>query len=80
MNLSIPILVQETKQPGATAPLFVVRPLFGGKGFQYGGNFAAPSGDLEVTLDVEPPPLARVNDDGHRWSSPLILKLTLHSR
>ena len=57
-----------------------LRPLFGGKGFQYGGNFAAPSGDLEVTLDVEPPPLARVNDDGHRWSSPLSLKLTLHSR
>jgi hypothetical protein len=57
-----------------------LRPLFGGKGFQYGENFAAPAGDLQVSLEVEPPPLARVNDDGHRWSGPLNLKLTLHGR
>jgi hypothetical protein len=57
-----------------------LHPLFGAKGFQYGGNFAAPAGDLEVTLDVEPPPLGRVNDDGHRWASPLNLRLTLHGR
>ncbi len=57
-----------------------LRPLFGAKGFQYGGNFAAPPGDLEVSLEVEPPPLGRVNDDGHRWTSPLNLKLTLHGR
>jgi hypothetical protein len=58
-----------------------LRPLFGGKGFQYGGNFAAPAGgDLEVSLEVEPPALARVSDDGHRWTSPLNLKLTLRGR
>jgi hypothetical protein len=57
-----------------------LRPLFGGKGFQYGGNFAAPAGDLEVALEVEPPALARVNDDGRRWTSPLHLKLTLRGR
>jgi hypothetical protein len=57
-----------------------LQPLFGAKGFQYGGNFVAPPGDLEVTLEVEPPPLARVNDDGHRWTSPLNLKLNLHAR
>jgi hypothetical protein len=57
-----------------------LRPLFGGKGFQYGGNFVAPAGDLEVSLEVEPPALARVNDDGRRWTSPLNLKLTLRGR
>ncbi len=57
-----------------------LRPLFGGKGFQYGGNFVAPAGDLQVSLAVEPPALARVSDDGHRWNGPLNLKLTLSSR
>lgn len=57
-----------------------LRPLFGAHGFQYGGNFTAPPGDLEVSLQVEPPALGRVNDDGHRWTSPLNLKLTLHGR
>lgn len=62
------------------APAQELRPLFGAQGFQYGANFSAPAGDLVVSLEVEPPPLGRVNDDGHRWTSPLNLKLTLHSR
>jgi hypothetical protein len=61
-------------------PAKPLQPLFGAKGFQYGGNFAAPAGDLEVSLEVELPPLGRVNDDGHRWTSPLNLKLNLHGR
>jgi hypothetical protein len=61
-------------------PAKPLQPLFGAKGFQYGGNFAAAPGDLEVSLEIEPPPLGRVNDDGHRWTSPLNLKLNLHGR
>jgi hypothetical protein len=61
-------------------PAKPLRPLFSANGFQYGANFAAPVGDLEVSLEVEPPLLGRVNDDGHRWTSPLNLKLTLHGR
>lgn len=64
----------------SASPAKELQPLFGANGFQYGGNFAAPPGDLEVSIEVEPPPLARVNDDGHRWMSPLNLKLTLHGR
>jgi hypothetical protein len=77
----VPYATVRARVGGDNAPAAKpLRPLFGGKGFQYGENFAAPPGDLEVALDVEPPPLARVNDDGHRWSSPLNLKLTLHNR
>jgi cytochrome c5 len=57
-----------------------LRPLFGAKGFQYGRNFAAPAGDLQVSLEVQPPVLARVGDDGRGWNSPLHLKLTLRGR
>lgn len=66
---------------GDTAtPAKPLQPLFGAHGFQYGANFAAPSGDLMVSLEVEPPSVGRVSEDGHRWTSPLNLKLTLHSR
>lgn len=77
----VPYATIRARVGGAAAPAAKpLRPLFGAKGFQYGGNFAAPAGDLEVSLEVEPPALARVNDDGHRWTSPLSLKLTLRGR
>jgi hypothetical protein len=62
------------------APAKPLRPLFGANGFQYGANFAAPTGDLEVSLTVEPPSVGRVEESAARWSSPVNLKLTLHGR
>jgi hypothetical protein len=76
----VPYATVRARVGGDSAEAKPLRPLFGSKGFQYGGNFTAPAGDLEVVLEVEPPPLGRVDDDGHRWTSPLNLKLTLHGR
>ena len=54
-----------------------LRPLFGAKGFQYGGNFAAPPGDLEVSLEVEPPPLGRVHPPHVRTCMNFLLLIIL---
>lgn len=64
---------------GAAAPK-TLRPLFGSKGFYYGRNFAAPPGDLPVTVQVEPPVLGRVHEEGERWSTPVVFKLTVRGR
>jgi hypothetical protein len=57
-----------------------LRPLFGRKGFYYGRNFTAPSGDLPVSLEVEPPALGRVHEEGERWSAPKQFNLTVRGR
>jgi cytochrome c5 len=57
-----------------------LRPLFGDKGFYYGTNFAAPAGELQVSLQVEPPSLGRVHDEGQRWTGPVSFQLTLRGR
>jgi hypothetical protein len=57
-----------------------LRPLFGPAGFYYGRNFAAPAGDLAVALEVEPPALGRVHEEGDRWSAPVRFNLTVKAR
>jgi cytochrome c2 len=57
-----------------------LRPLFGPNGFYYGRNFAAPSGDLAVTVSVEPPALGRVHEESDRWPAPVEFKLTVRGR
>ena len=57
-----------------------LRPLFGDKGFFYGANFAAPAGELQVSLQVEPPSLGRVHEEGQRWTGPVSFQLTLRDR
>jgi hypothetical protein len=54
-----------------------LRPLFGAKGIYYGRNFAAPEGEVSVSLQVEPPMLGRVNDEERPWSGPVSVMLTL---
>jgi hypothetical protein len=65
---------------GSDAAPKTLRPLFGERGFYYGANVSAPAGDLPVTLEVEPPALGRVQDQGQRWSGPVTFKLTVHGQ
>jgi hypothetical protein len=57
-----------------------LRPLFGAGGFYYGRNFAAAAGDLPVALEVEPPALGRVHEEGERWSAPVRFNLIVKAR
>jgi cytochrome c5 len=76
----LPYATIRARVGGEGAAAKTLRPLFGSQGFYYGGNFAAPAGELPVSLQVEPPTLGRLNDEEKRWTGPVSFQLTVRSR